>query len=96
MFSQTQQNMLPVCFQRTCNRLLVDIVLNITETAIQYVRRVYDTNHSILAMVALGAVEPNGIGVIDSDDEGGLRLAAVGVEVARVEPVCQRSARRIE
>ena len=70
--------------------------MNITETVIKYVRRVYDTNHSILAMADLGAVEPDGIGVIDGDDEGGLRLAAAGVEVARVEPVCQRSARRIE
>ena len=74
----------------------MDIVLNITETAIKYVRRVYDTDHSILAMADLGAVEPDGIGVIDGDDEGGLRLAAAGVKVAGVEPVCQRSAWRIE
>lgn len=70
--------------------------MNITETVIKYVRRVYDTNHSILTMADLGAVEPDRIGVIDGDDEGGLRLAAAGVEVARVEPVCQRSAWRIE
>jgi len=47
-------------------------------------------------MADLGAVEPDGIGVIDGDDKGGLRLAAFGVEVTRVEPVCQRSAWRIE
>ena len=47
-------------------------------------------------MADLGAVEPDGIGVIDGDDEGGLRLAAAGVKVAGVEPVCQRSAWRIE
>ena len=70
--------------------------MDITETVIKYIRRVYDTNHSILAMADLGAVEPDGIGVIDSNDEGGLRLAAAGAEVARVEPICQRSARRIE
>ena len=63
---------------------------------IKFVRRVYNTNHSMLAMLDLGAVEPDGIRVIDGNDEGGLRLAVAGVEVARVEPVCQRSARRIE
>ena len=52
--------------------------------------RVDDTDHSLLAMLALGAVEPDGIGVVDHDREDWLGLAHLSRHETREEALHAR------